>query len=281
VDGDDPISDLARDVVVALDADNTICAVSPEGGLIAAGWVKPLDELRVAVGGKVHPDYRHQGLGNQLLAWAENRAAELVNPGKPFQLIITNESLSEEAHLLYMQWGYAQVMAEEMRVYNLTRPFPASQFPAGITRAAWSVETAGRFFQAYQDSFRDRPGFPSLSGQEWIGGNLESEGLRPALSTLALVSHQPIGFLTADVFSGLGWISQVGVVPAWRGKGLASALIIETLKHFKADGFKEVALHVNVNNPRAIHLYSQLGFEYRLKRARYVKEIKRDYEQKR
>ena len=271
VDGDDPFSDLAKDVV-DLDADNTLCAVSPEGRLVAVGWVKSLDELRVAIGGKVHPDDRHQGLGNHLLAWAENRAVELVKPGKPIQLVITNESLSEETHRLYSRWGYEQVMAEEMRVYDLSRPIPHLLFPEGITRIAWSPDTVGQFFQAYQNSFQDRPGFPNPSAEEWINGNLEFTGFRPDLAVLARFSDEPVGFLTADVFSGLGWISQVGVVPAWRGKGLAKALILEALHHFGEVGFELVALHVNVNNLPAIKLYAQLGFAYRLKRARYIKE---------
>ena len=209
------------------------------------------------------------------MAWAECRAAELLQAGKSIQLVITNEALGDDAHRLYLQSGYEQIMAEEMQVYNLARPFASMEFPDGITRVAWSAETAGQFFKAYQDSFRDRPGFPNLSAQEWINGNLESEGFRPDLSVLALFSNQPVGFLTAEVFSGLGWISQVGVIPAWRGKGLARALMTETLQGFRAEGFKEAALHVNVNNPQAIHLYSQLGFVYRLTRARYVKEIKK------
>ncbi len=273
VDGDDPLSDLARDIVDQ-EAQHTTGAVSPEGSLIAAGWVKPLGELRVAVGGKVHPDYRHQGLGNHLLAWAENRATEMILPGKPIQLVITNESLSEEAHRLYLQRGFEQVMAEEMRVYDLTRPIPQMDFPEGITRITWSPETAGQFFQAYQNSFQDRPGFPNPSAVEWINDNIEFAGFRPDLSVLARSSDEPVGFLTADVFSGLGWISQVGVVPAWRGKGLAKALVLEALHHYEEAGFKLVALHVNVNNLPAIKLYAQLGFAYRLKRARYVKEIK-------
>ncbi len=240
---------------------------------MAAGWLKPLTELRIAFGGKIHPGFRRQGLGSRLMAWAENRAADLHQPGKPIQLVITNESLGEDAHRLYEKWGFEQIMAEELRVSDLTQPFPSLNFPAGITRVAWSPETALQFFQAYQDSFRDRPGFPHLSAQAWIYGNLASEGFRPTLSILAQFSGIPVGFLTAEVLSGLGWISQVGVAPAWRGKGLAKALIVETLQHFREEGFKEVALHVNVNNPQAINLYSWLGFAYRLKRARYVKEI--------
>lgn len=273
VDGEDPISDLAGDLRNCPEPNN-ICAVSPQGSLVAAGWVIPFGELRIAFGGKVHPEFRRQGLGTQLMAWAEHRVGELHQTGDAVQLVITNEALAEDAHHLYMQCGFEQVLVEEMRVFDLSRSIPSSNIPEGISRLAWSAQTTDQFFQAYQNSFRQRPGFPNLSAQEWINGNLASDGFRPDLSVLAQFSDEPAGFLTAEAYKGLGWISQVGVVPAWRGQGLAKALIVEALRHFKEEGFKQVALHVNINNPAAINLYSQLGFVFRLTRARYVKEIK-------
>jgi mycothiol synthase len=272
VDGADPISDMAAEMADC-DGRNTLCAFTPEAGLVAAGWLKFLTGLRIAFGGKVHPAFRRSGMGKQLMAWAESQAVAMLPPGKTIQMLITNESLGEDAHRLYLQGGFKQVLAEEMRVYDLTRPIPSAEWPEGLSRSAWSGETAAQFFQAYQESFRDRPSFPNLAAQAWIDGNLESEGFRPELSILAQSSGKPVGFLTAEVFSGLGWISQVGVLPAWREKGLGRALIVETLQQFRNAGFKEVALHVNVNNPQAINLYSNLGFVYRLRRARYIKEI--------
>jgi mycothiol synthase len=274
-DGDDPISQLVTDALrTARDqAENTMCVEAGDGSLVAAGWIEPLDDRRVAIRGGVHPDFRRSGLGSRLLDWAEQRAGVLAQPGDAVQLVITNEALSEGAHALYVQRGFEQVMAEEMRLYDLARPVLPVNFPEGITLLTWSVNTAGQFFQAYHNSFRDRPGFPNPSAGEWIQDNLESEGFRPDLSWLACFSGEPAGFLTADVSYGLGWISQVGVTPAWRGRGLARALMVKALNGFKAAGFKQAALHVNVNNSAAINLYSHLGFTYHLTRARYVKII--------
>jgi GNAT superfamily N-acetyltransferase len=136
--------DMAR-----MDPENTLCAESPAGGLMANGWIKPLSELRVAISGTVHLDFRQQGLGNHLLAWVETRAGELFPTGKPVQLGITNESVKEDAHRLYLHRGYEQVMAEEMRVCDLTRSLPFVNYPEGITRMAWSPETSRQFFLAY------------------------------------------------------------------------------------------------------------------------------------
>ena len=73
------------------------------------------------------------------------------------------------------------------------------------------------------------------------------------------------GFVTAAV----GWIVQVGVVPAARGRGLGRALVTESLGRMAADGEIEAWLNVNVDNPGAAELYRRIGFTDRGRRARY------------
>jgi len=72
-----------------------------------------------------------------------------------------------------------------------------------------------------------------------------------------------VGFVTAAV----GWIVQVGVVPAARGAGLGAALVREAMTRMQTDGATEVWLDVNVNNPAA-RLYAWLGFRNEGRRAR-------------
>ncbi len=67
---------------------------------------------------------------------------------------------------------------------------------------------------------------------------------------------------------GAGWIDQVGVVPAARGRGIGGALVTEALRRMRAAGAAEAWLTVNVDN-RAAGLYRRLGFEDRGRRARY------------
>jgi ribosomal protein S18 acetylase RimI-like enzyme len=71
------------------------------------------------------------------------------------------------------------------------------------------------------------------------------------------------------VTAAVGWIVQVGVMPAVRGRGLGRALITEALSRMAADGEREAWLNVNVDNPGAAQLYRRLGFTDRGRRARY------------
>jgi mycothiol synthase len=71
------------------------------------------------------------------------------------------------------------------------------------------------------------------------------------------------------VTAGLGWIDQVGVVPAARGRGLGAALVLAALSRMRAAGETEAWLNVNVDNP-ARRLYERLGFHRRGRRARFA-----------
>ena len=69
-------------------------------------------------------------------------------------------------------------------------------------------------------------------------------------------------------FSGLktGWIYDIEVLPAFRGKGIGEALMRHALKVSRAKGFAQTGLMVNQKNSVAWSLYEKLGFqtEYRI-----------------
>jgi ribosomal protein S18 acetylase RimI-like enzyme len=128
----------------------------------------------------------------------------------------------------------------------------------------WSAAAAPRFYAVYEAAFRERPGFPGWTAEEWIEG-VDEDGFRPEWSVLATVPDLGgAGFVTAAD----GWIDQVGVVPAARGRGIGAALVMESLTRMRADGADHAWLNVNVDNPAA-RLYRRLGFQDRGVRARY------------
>ena len=144
-------------------------------------------------------------------------------------------------------------------------PVPPAVWPGGTTLHEWTAEVAPRFFAVYQAAFRERPGFPGEPAEEWISDVADDEEFRPGWSVLAEVPGiGDAGFVTGAV----GWIVQVGVLPAARGKGLGAALVRESLGRMVADGAVEAWLDVNVNNA-AINLYRRLGFRVDGRRARY------------
>lgn len=97
----------------------------------------------------------------------------------------------------------------------------------------------------------------------------DDDDFRPELSLLAYHDDLPVGFIIgAD-----RWIVQMGVRPEWRERGIGAALVMEVLGRFWAAGGDHVLLDVNVNNPRAARMYTQLGFERVGRRARYLRVL--------
>jgi ribosomal protein S18 acetylase RimI-like enzyme len=276
--GMETISNLVGDALstTARDSSLTHCACA-KGRLIAVAWVRPgpaHGEPHVQLDGRVHPEYSSWGLGGLLLDWAErraHRAASLIfPPGAPLRLVIRCEALTPEIDALYTQNGFTAEMVEEMLAFDLRQPLEELPLPPEVHTVPWESNTAGRFFHAYRESFRDRPGFPNLSEAEWVEG-YDAEAFLPGVSMLALEGELPVGFVTCERSDRDGWISQVGVVPSWRQRGLGSALVVGALRQFQALSLNQALLHVNVNNPPAISVYERLGFQRRLRRARYSK----------
>ena len=59
-----------------------------------------------------------------------------------------------------------------------------------------------------------------------------------------------------------GWIMTLGTLAEWRGRGVASALIIASLTAFADVGFTHGALGVDGDSPTgAGRLYRSLGFQ--------------------
>ena len=52
----------------------------------------------------------------------------------------------------------------------------------------------------------------------------------------------------------------MGLLPAWRGRGVGRRLLEATLAQARRSGFKRIELDVHADNPRAIALYEKAGF---------------------
>jgi ribosomal protein S18 acetylase RimI-like enzyme len=65
-----------------------------------------------------------------------------------------------------------------------------------------------------------------------------------------------------------GGMLGMGLLPAYRGRGLGRRLIEETLRDARAAGLSRVELSVRADNARAIALYSRLGFQVEGRRRR-------------
>ncbi len=233
---------------------------------------------RARIVGLVRPDVRHRGVGTYLMQWSQEQAkillAGVADPQKVMQ--VATESLTEPAHHLYLAHGFANVFEELVMEKDLHLPVPDRSLPQDVILTNWQPDLAEQFFQAYHTSFRERPGFPGFSAAVWIAQVTENDH-RPEWSILACVDGEPVGFvignidLTKDPPGGHIW--QIGVIPALRRRGLATALLVETMRRMQEAGARSALLTVHINNPGAIKAYSQLSFTTVGRRARYERLV--------
>jgi mycothiol synthase len=209
--------------------------------------------------GLVHPGWRRRGVGGRAFDWVEQLAGET-------RLRAETETLNDGAHALYLSRGLKLVFAEDvMRLPAAAQP-PLLPAPGGLVLATWGQAAPARFHAVYHAAFRERPGFPGWSPGRWIEWISDDDDFRAEWTLLATRHGEDVGFVAAGA---MGWIIQLGVLPAARGQGVGGYLTTEVIACMRAAGETAIALDVNVNNPHAAALYRRLGFTQAGRRARY------------
>jgi len=209
--------------------------------------------------GLVHPDWRRRGIGGYAFDWARERAGGAG-------LVAESESLSVGAHALYMSKGLHQVLAEDVMQLAALAKVPPAHPPAGLTLSEWGQADPSLFYAVYHAAFRDRPAFPGLSQARWVEWIRDDEDFRADWTLLASLGTADVGFIAGET---TGWIAQLGVVPAARGRDIGAYLIGEAVRRMRSGGESSVTLNVNIDNPPAAALYRRLGFTRIGGRARY------------
>jgi ribosomal-protein-alanine N-acetyltransferase len=74
---------------------------------------------------------------------------------------------------------------------------------------------------------------------------------------VAEVDNKVVGYMGLQIFSGEGYVTNVAVLPNYRGQGIAKALIA---KQFENE-MSFITLEVRQSNAPAISLYEKMGFE--------------------
>lgn len=195
---------------------------------------------------------------SELLSTAEEEA-RLHNDGASLTFCVNGTALEEWQRKVLAESGMVLAVAEhEMR--RATGHLAEAPVAGALAYRSWDEQAAPLFFHAYEHAFRERPGFPNWDEERWRASFIESESFRPGLSAVLLDGPEPAAFLVAWVEGGSGWITQMGVRPEWRGRGLGESLIARTLAAFAAEGLQSAALEVATNNAAAQALYERMGF---------------------
>ncbi len=278
-DGDDYVpsaEDFRNDLVhhAGFDAGLDMLVAEIDGDLV--GGTQRTHRIR---GDKVHheltgwirPAQRRQGIGRSLLHWAEGRSREVAAGWKSHEPHVFNSWVSETqpaSIALLESEGYERVRYGFMMVRSLADPIPDAPLPDGLEVRPVVEADHRRIWDADVEAFRDH-WEPSERTEEDFLGMFSVPAIDTSMWRVAWdgdeVAGSVMNFVFPEDFEILGvrrgWLEHISVRRPWRRRGLAGALIADSLRMLRARGLEEAALGVDAENPTgALRLYESYGF---------------------
>lgn len=260
------------------DPQNAQCWVDGAGHVVA--WVVmqtpfwSIDYVcHPAVAEELHP---------QLLAWADQRARELLDSrfGRPIWFInafadqqerirdLEAAGFASQAHVHENPWS--KVWLHQSTLTHET----AHALPDGfVIRPLAGLAEVAAYVDLHQTAFESRN-----MTVEWRARTLQQPAYRPDLD---LVVATPEGRLAAfcigwrhdDQHGKRGQIEPMGVHPDFRHLGLGRAVLYEGLRRLYAQGVQEIFVETDNYRDAAFALYTSVGFRV----SREVLVFRKDY----
>jgi ribosomal protein S18 acetylase RimI-like enzyme len=264
---EDPMADPTTDSLLGVTAD----------GLLAASiwsWVvpEPVDSWKVYDDNYVHPDDRTDQLLEFVLSWWMERSLERIRDDGTKLPVVFHQHLypNQRDHIARVEaLGFRPASYFDELRRDLSDPIPDRPLPVGFRLVPHGSLSAEEALGVRNDAFRDHRGSQPWTMEMWM--SRDGSMSRPDASFAILdEAGQPAAYTLCDAYPHdaqdrgytEGWISGVGTARAYRGMGLASKVICESMKVYAAEGLQYATLEVDTENPTgAAGLYANLGFE--------------------
>ena len=236
-------------------------------------WEQLTEGIRVYNSfGHVHPSWRRQGIGATMLAYNQTRMCMIAKQHPQdgprfFQAWAADTEIG--ANALLVNQGYQPERYELELVRDLSEPFPDAPLPEGLEIRPVEKDHIWQIFDAAEEAFQDHWGYRPLSEEEYAGW-MNDPNFRPELWKVAWDGDQVAGsvqnFYNPEENQAFnrkrGYTEGISTRRPWRQRGLASALIVESMRMFKEMGMTETSHGVDAQNTSgAVRLYHRLGYQ--------------------
>jgi mycothiol synthase len=137
------------------------------------------------------------------------------------------------------------------------------EWPEGFTVHAMREGEERRVYDAHNASFAGTWMFEPEPYELWRHWFIEDPAYHPSLWFMAEHGDDVAGIViarAAESEPGLGWVRVLGVLPEYRQRGVAQALLRHTFAEFESRGFDAGGLGVDAQNPTgAVRVYERAG----------------------
>ena len=250
-----PGCDLATDSFVAEGGSGEVLG-------FGQAWTTPGDEVKVFA--RVHPDARGRGIGSTLLD-AVLTAARRKAEGPDWSVTATTWARDEAAPAVLRNSGFTEARHFLRMVLDLPSPVSDTPAPAGL-RPYRPGDDDDELYAASTAAFVDHWGSESVDADRWWRDERDSpdSGYDPTLWAVVEVDDGIAGHAIGRVKErggrSEGYISELGVRPEWRGRGIAQGLLRHLFAEFSRRGLDRAALDVDAENTTsAVRLYRSVG----------------------
>ncbi|MBI3241644.1 MAG: GNAT family N-acetyltransferase [Chloroflexi bacterium] len=235
--------------------------------------------------GVVHPDNRRQGVGAPQMQTAETRALEIMRdfpPGLPKKLNVFCRDTQTTVKALFEARGMTPARYFLTMQCDLRTELPIAPVPDGLVIRQFRPGDGEAAYAAFEEAFQDHWGYEPLPLEVFRHDFLDAPHFRPELWLLAWDGDQAAGFNFNFVNPGYiervgrkeGHVAEVGVRRPWRKRGLATALLTQTLRLLREAGMDYALLGVDAENPyQAGRLYENVGFRETRRNVVYRKTL--------
>jgi mycothiol synthase len=285
----------AADAAVAGDSDWTASDLAAEWkqlDLARDAWVFELDDRivgyasfearggRLSSDGYVHPDFRGRGIGAEILRLTEERAraAERDVP-EGERVYVQNATLNHDDRTVgfYRKRGYEPVRGFRGMLIDLAAEPEAPHVPGIEIRLYRHPEEARAVYDAHQEAFASHWEFRPMPWEEWRKRRFDRDTFDPSLWWCAVDGERIAGvvFCAVKRDPDQGWVDVLGVVPDYRRRGIAEALLKTAFAELWRRGGRRVGLGVDAESPTgATRVYERAGMRTLWHAIVYEKELR-------
>lgn len=234
----------------------------------------------------VHPDHMGRGIGTALVTWAEDLAVSRIGrapEGTRVAMSMGANEADERARRLYAAHGLTESRFFLEMEIELGDGVAVVAPPEGVSlRTMEADEPVDALAEAVQEAFRDHFGFTDTPLEDRVARWSQwrtSEMWDDSLVWLAMDGDDIAGVNVSLRSNGArtdqGYVASLGVLPAWRGRGLGRCLLTTCFEEYRRRGLGSVSLHVDADSlTGATRLYTGVGMSEVQREIDFEKELR-------